>query len=254
MKGISTFSPRTAAGLSLVELMIAITLVSIILAGVVKLYSDSHRSFLTNEGVARTQESIRYVLDHISRSAARAGYLGCMQFEDLTGSDSPNVENLINVATDTGRLFDFVNGPVFGTDDGGANNSDTLVLRSARAADGIRVSSINPVIVHDDDLGAFENSGLQRGDVVVLSDCKKIRVFMMTNDPSSSGLVQHAVATIDGVSNVRDNFLTYEPADENQQSVVTLLPASGDVSVEYSIGDSAAGGLYCRDPTIFVHC
>ena len=76
MNRIRQFSPQTAAGLSLVELMISIALVAIILAGVVKLYADSHRSMLSNEGVSRTQEGMRYVLDHISRNASTGGLYG----------------------------------------------------------------------------------------------------------------------------------------------------------------------------------
>lgn len=248
MNGFRNFSPRASAGLSLVELMISITLVTIILAGVVKLYGDSHRSFLTNEGVARTQEGIRYVLDHISRSAARAGYMGCAQFIANPDPSDPlgtsNIENLVDVTTQTGRLYDFDTGPVFGTNDDGLNNTDTLILRSARAADGIVVESISPVTV---DGAELQSSGIDKGDVVVLSDCKNIKIFMMTNDASASGVIEHAAVKIEDISNTRALFDGQENINQDQESVATLFPATG-ASVAYTINTSAtaaAAGNAC---------
>ena len=245
MNRARSFSPRLSAGLSLVELMVSIALVSIILAGVVKLYADSHRSYLSNEGVARTQEGIRYVLDHIGRSAARAGYMGCANFEPADTFDAlhtSNIENLIS-PDQMGRLYDFNTGPVFGTNDAGLNNSDTLILRSAKAGDGIPVESITATTVSVDG-SALVSSGIDQGDAVIVSDCKNIKVFMMTNTASSSGLIQHAVATIYNLSNTRADFQGAEEIGDNQSSLATLFPATTS-SIEYTIGTSAAATGAC---------
>ena len=249
MKPIRCFTPHTAKGLSLVELMISIALVAIILAGVVKLYADSHRSSLANEGVARTQEGIRYVLDHISRAAARAGYMGCAQFSPVGSSGESNIRNLIDTSTDTGRLYDFEGGPLFGTNNDGLNDSDTLVLRSAITSSGVRVTSSNDdsVTVDATELAA---SGIQRGDVVIAGDCADIRAFMVTSNPQASNVLQHAAITIDDLANrviPDDELNTIE--DEEQfgtNSLAMLFPAT-TATVEYSIGTSAGAATACSN-------
>ncbi|UTW46476.1 prepilin-type N-terminal cleavage/methylation domain-containing protein [bacterium SCSIO 12696] len=249
MNRFQGFTPHTVKGLSLVELMISITLVSIILAGVVKLYSDSHRSSLANEGVARTQEGIRYVLDHISRSAARAGYMGCAQFNPQGSGDSSNVLNFIDTSTDTGRLYDFEDGPVFGTNDNGLNGSDTLVLRSAITGSGVRVTSSDDDSVTVD-AGELAASGIERGDVVIVSDCANINIFMVTSDPESTNVLQHSAIEINDVSNVTiASADRTSEEDENpfgRSSLGMLFPATG-ASVAYSIETSVEATTACSN-------
>lgn len=64
-------------GFSLVELMIAITLGSLVVAGVGYLYLGSRQSFRNTENMARMQESARYALDTMARDIRMAGSLGC---------------------------------------------------------------------------------------------------------------------------------------------------------------------------------
>ncbi|MGS2723768.1 PilW family protein [Porticoccus sp. GXU_MW_L64] len=250
MNRLQRFSPQTAKGLSLVELMVSVGMVAIILAGVVRLYADSHRTSLANEGVARTQEGIRYVLDHISRTAARAGYMGCAQFVPQGSGDRPNLENFIDTSTNTGRLYDFEDGPVFGTNNDGLNGSDVLVLRSAITGSGVRVNNSNDssVTVDADELS---DSGIERGDVVIVSDCARISVFMVTNDPESSNVLQHAITTINDVSNINipDSRRISNIENENifnSNSLAMLFPATG-ASVAYSIETSAGATTECSN-------
>lgn len=61
-------------GLSLVELMIAITLGLIILFAVIAVYTGSRQSFRMQEENARLQESGRFALEIVGRSARQAGF------------------------------------------------------------------------------------------------------------------------------------------------------------------------------------
>ena len=75
-------------GLSLVEVMIAITLGSVLTVGIVQLFvanSETHRLMM---GQSRMQESARFAFDFMGRSLQRAGYRGCSRTvkPELSGS------------------------------------------------------------------------------------------------------------------------------------------------------------------------
>lgn len=64
-------------GLSLVELMVAVLIGLIILAGVVQVLVSSKSTFLAQEDVAFIQENARYAMDVIGRDLRNAGSMGC---------------------------------------------------------------------------------------------------------------------------------------------------------------------------------
>ncbi len=63
-------------GLSLVELMIAVTLGLIVLAAILAVFNQNSRSFRQTDAVARMQDSARFALDTLARDLAMAGYYG----------------------------------------------------------------------------------------------------------------------------------------------------------------------------------
>lgn len=68
------------AGLSLVELMVAILIGLIILAGVLQVMITSKSTFLGQEEVSFIQENARYAMDVIGKDIRKAGYFGCAGF------------------------------------------------------------------------------------------------------------------------------------------------------------------------------
>ncbi|ODU13882.1 MAG: hypothetical protein ABS91_00655 [Thiobacillus sp. SCN 64-35] len=71
---LSCISLRRQRGLSLVELMIAMTLGLIILFAVAAVYTGSRQSFRMQEENARLQETGRFALEMIGRSVRQAGF------------------------------------------------------------------------------------------------------------------------------------------------------------------------------------
>lgn len=69
---------RQQLGLSLMELLVAMTLGFILLAGIVTVYISSKQTYRTQEANARVQETGRFALDIISRSLRQAGAQGSM--------------------------------------------------------------------------------------------------------------------------------------------------------------------------------
>ncbi|MDX1625071.1 MAG: PilW family protein [Wenzhouxiangellaceae bacterium] len=70
------FSGRRARGLSLVELMVAITLALLLSAGMVQLFQGSKITFNTNDALARVQENGRFAMELIKREFRMAGTHG----------------------------------------------------------------------------------------------------------------------------------------------------------------------------------
>ncbi|MFV2061033.1 MAG: PilW family protein [Gammaproteobacteria bacterium] len=67
---------RNRAGFSLIELVVALAISSILAIGIVKMYSASKNSFLVQKDTSKLQESGRFVFDMLIRDLRRSGYFG----------------------------------------------------------------------------------------------------------------------------------------------------------------------------------
>ncbi|MBS7456664.1 PilW family protein [Coralloluteibacterium stylophorae] len=65
-------------GVSLIELMIALLIGSLLLLGLVQIFSASRTSYQMSEGVARVQENARFAIDFLQRDIRMAGHFGCV--------------------------------------------------------------------------------------------------------------------------------------------------------------------------------
>ena len=83
---------RNEHGLTLIELMIAITLSLLIVGAVISLYLTSQHLYKVQDNLARLQESARYAMNEVARDVRMAGYEGCLTGQhiaphnDLNGS------------------------------------------------------------------------------------------------------------------------------------------------------------------------
>lgn len=68
---------RVQKGLSLIELMIALTLGSLLVLGLLKVFDASRVSYKLSEGLARVQENGRFAMDYLQRDLRMAGHMGC---------------------------------------------------------------------------------------------------------------------------------------------------------------------------------
>ena len=58
-------SPARQAGMTLVELMVALAIGSFLMVGAVQVYSQSRQAFVINESIARVQETAQFAMDTI---------------------------------------------------------------------------------------------------------------------------------------------------------------------------------------------
>ncbi len=69
--------PRSQAGLSLIELMIAVTLGVLLLLGLIQVFDGMRGSFAAADSRSRIQENGRFALEFLRRDARMAGHFGC---------------------------------------------------------------------------------------------------------------------------------------------------------------------------------
>jgi type IV pilus assembly protein PilW len=89
----------TQAGLSLVELMVAMTLTIIVAAAMISLFINAKQNYRINENMSRLQENARYAVSFLARDLRSADYRACpcpttdddiiCQSEAYKGADNP---------------------------------------------------------------------------------------------------------------------------------------------------------------------
>lgn len=78
-------------GLSLIELMIALLIGSLLVLGLVQIFSASRTAYQLSQGIARNQESSRFAVDFLSRDLRMAGHTGCVNDQSLLSTDGTHI-------------------------------------------------------------------------------------------------------------------------------------------------------------------
>jgi type IV pilus assembly protein PilW len=208
---IATIQPMTrpAAGFSLVELMVALTLSLILVAGALSILFSTKLTSAENERIARIQEAGRTAFELIMQDGRTAGYMGCTHPYTDT-SLTPAVSNVNNGLASTSLLWNFLQ-PVYGfeatagawspaldaaipvTNPTPAPGSDILVLRSARP--GTPIFRTNALFASDAVIPVDRDPStkLVAGTTVIISDCNNAAVFAVTdfNGVGSTATISH---------------------------------------------------------------
>ena len=259
-------------GFSLVELMVALVIGLLLIAGVIELFISTRQTYRIQDMKARMQEDGRYAIHHISSLLDRAGYVGCNSIPSQAAGK--NVENNLNTK---GNYFWDFDQPVFGHEannnggwtpalPAGINNalpgSDVFTLRTVNnliieishfdssqdPAAPIQIPKDNPLESCDP---ATEATPGACANIVVASDCEKSVIFQVTNDPSVTGDLLHDINIgvpgnskvdlgLNGLSNGWLNTITTHtffvrngPAPNNYPSLYQkVLGQNADVIIE----------------------
>lgn len=214
-------------GLSLVELMVALVISSLILIGLVQIFASTRVTYQADEGLARLQESGRFAMDFLAREVRMAGYMGCL------GKIPPSkVEEKIWKFLDTSSYpIDFTRG-IEGSEAANTAPGDsfsipdqysaspTLVahalpgLTTARALSGSDVlvlrymdSNSAPLVpnasgIYHDSAQVFVGTpnSLAQGQIAIVTNCEQAGIFQITNNPTGGSPVSvaHAVGGTPG--------------------------------------------------------
>ncbi|MGI9224156.1 MAG: PilW family protein [Woeseiaceae bacterium] len=168
------------AGVSMIEIMIAMLLSLFLLGSVVQVFSSSRQTHRVHEATARMQESGRMALEIISRDIRMADFWGC-------ASDITKVVNNLNNAG--AGYIDFGTGGIGGTE-GGTGSPDTLILRGGNNSGLALQPPYGPQASAN--LKTNPGNGLEQGDIVFVSDCEAADIFQVSNaNPDTAGTIVH---------------------------------------------------------------
>lgn len=171
-----TRAPRhLQTGLSLVELMIAVTLSIVLVFGLVQVFAASRASYVMAQGMARAQEGGRFAVEYLQRDARMVGHMGCVNdqshlmsslpsFGQLFLTDRANFESLPARTYTNALRFDFA---LRGYEAKGTGPGDTLSLGAtpvAGAPDGDWTEAL-PGLLRT---GAGEPSPVKGSDLLLI--------------------------------------------------------------------------------------
>ena len=197
------------AGLTLIELMIALALGLLLVAAMGYLYVGQRQSWRTLEAVARLQENGRFALELIGRDLRMAGYGGCMALAELkpallakmdeTGKQT-SFQNLLAPFLSQGyRVRGYADWGVDRNLDGSVTSADTPDNYLPNTDTLLVVGGGNPV--HPvasvmggvgEDIPVGPAAKFSQGALVLVADCNKGDVFRVSNDSSDYGSIEHS--------------------------------------------------------------
>lgn len=185
-------------GLSLIELMVAMIVGLVLLGGVSKIFLDSKTTYNFQQALARIQENGRMALEFLGRDIRMAGYTGCASGEYKSISNTLNGSSTLaydfsrgvrgfDVASTVPADLSVLNPPPL-------PNTDVLIVKGP-VGDGVKIIQNNSsaqLFAEDKgvEAGACANgtdriSGICQGDILMVADCTKARIFQSGNIQST---------------------------------------------------------------------
>jgi type IV pilus assembly protein PilW len=223
------------AGLSLIELMIAITLSMLLMAGVLQAFLTSKQTYSTNNALSRVQESGRFAIDFLTYDIRNAGYKGeC--------STAPNILLDETHAAYNTDLFDLtnavkgwenpvVNTPAWVTGPTKASGvSDIIIIKHAANASGATASGNTPANANT--IGLTGASGIAQGTIIIASDPLGCDIFENRNTANANSLSRGNTGT---PGNKNPGSFDFSHTFNNNMEILTLQSAT------YYIGNGANG-------------
>lgn len=232
--------------------MVAMTIGLVLLGGVITILVSSQQTYRVNDALARIQENARFAFQLLSRDIRMAGYMGCVGEGTV-----PN--NTLNNASEF--LWDFGQ-PIQGFEASGGGwapalptqitsplgGRDILVIRGVDGGDTRVISHPGGTPPGSADLKVTVGSGLEEGDIVLVTDCLAAAVFQITHINTSSGqdnVVHNTGAGTPGnaTKNLGQSFEGGEIVRMSTRSYYVRSNPNGNPALYWRQGNAAAEEL-----------
>jgi len=232
--------PGNQAGLTLIEIMIAMTISLILLAGVIQIFISNKQTYRMQEAAAQIQEGGRFAVQMMDHDLRMTGYFGCgslitapVNRVDLNGDGIP--DSNADFSGEGLQGFEHADLPIAISNTQSLTADevlpDTDIISISRGEDsGIRLvgnlTSVNANIQLDE---ALAGGRFKAKDTLMISDCTDGDIIAATNVSSGSGKITIAHANSANTT----NFLSkaYGP-DAEVMSLVSHI---------YYIGTGSSG-------------
>lgn len=235
---------RAHAGFTLIEMMIAMILGLVVIAGVASVFLAGQRSFRTNDALSEVQDNSRLAFELMARDMRMAGLTGCA-----------NQGHMINVLNNQGTAWwaNWANS-IHGYDtaqDDPAVTTGTAAGQRVAGTDSLQLigaATTNFTVKEPGETSAYTitlneagtGTGLQSGDIVLLCDPGQSAVLQVhTYTP--------ATATFDYIASGSTTGNSTTILDYTGPGVPTALPfpANSQIAsyeaVDWYIGNNSAG-------------
>ena len=173
---------RYQAGLSLVELMVALLIGVILTSGVISVFITSKASYSMNTGLGQVQEEGRFALQTLQPIMVMAGNTGCARSTIVAGALATGSEELYRIGdavygfeftgTGTGGYFDDT------ADNGAASNAPTL---DNNASDWSPALSDSPLMQ-----AGLHNLAVKYSDVLMVHEMSSSTAPILSSSTQSS--------------------------------------------------------------------
>ena len=190
---------KSSRGFSLVEMMVAIVIGLILLAGVSSVMVSTKRTYNTQDSLGRLQENARIAMVILERSLRNAGYIGCnINPSNITSvidsSSDPysfNLTNLLEGSESGGNWYPSGATLASTLKDGSGNpitpraGTDLLYIRGAESDGTLQLQ--DKMNKQSASLKVNQPSGIADGEILILSDCSSTDIFQATGVNTSGG-------------------------------------------------------------------
>lgn len=212
-KKIIPAASKNQLGVTLIELMVAITISLILLAGVGQIYLSNKQTYRVTENMSRLQENARFAMDFISTSIRESDHWGCVgkikseQLSDIIDINNDDSDN--NSSYSSGDKINYSAGLSSYSNidaDGDLVTTDTLRLITA-TQEGISVISSSGSTINVENISEFK-----KDDIILINNCTHAQVTTISGDPSGSILPVSSVINHDYVKGAtvhKVNISTY---------------------------------------------
>ena len=252
---------KQQAGLSLIEIMVALVIGSLLLLGAASLLINNKRIYQTQDQLGRMQENARFAVQRMFHDISMAGYFGC------TGAAGAITNNLNNSLATGGADYD-VSRPVEGFDNAtgnwqpsGRTFSPSPARTRAPGTDGITVrgmsgmsyylDSASPITSQTDDVkvkipaGIELDKAIEEDDYVMLADCKGADIFQATAVTPDTGnrtlTLEHKTSGDNKTASLHKLYQDYENRDRGTNKKPVARVARLNVN-RYYIAPGSKGG------------
>ncbi|MBW0149432.1 PilW family protein [Marinobacter arenosus] len=248
---MSLFIKQKQQGLSLIEIMIALTLGLILTAGLVQIFVSNQKSFSLTAASARVLESGRMSAELLARAVRNADYWGC----------SGGLGNAVNNLDPNGPGY---NTATLGFGEGleGTDNhsgtpgtgeppalagTDSFIVRGVGGAADIKIDQVmvQPSAV----LHVNDSTSLDDGDIVFITDCQGGDIFQATNVNANGNVVHNTGSNSPG--NYNPGNCTNGNGTGNAHCLSQVYDAGAAIYIpyfeQYYVGQGASG-----EPALFL--
>ena len=178
-------------GLSLVELLIAMTLSLLLMGGVLQIFLASKQTYSANTALSRVQESGRFAMEFLTSDIRNAGYKG----ECITPLNNLLNESSASYSDDLFDLSQALSGRANASPSWVDNRAagDVIHVKYAASLAGVTASGNTPATANTISLTAA--SGVAQGTIIIVSDPLGCDLFQNRSNANAQNLTRGAVGS-----------------------------------------------------------